>query len=117
MPPSGVPADFPARTPAPDTEAPATLPLFLLLFAAAYHLLERARPGSFSERLTRTDALYFALSVFSTAGSGGIAPHSQAARTITMFQMAGDLLLVGVAARVVVGAVESGLRRREARDH
>ncbi|MGC0338765.1 potassium channel family protein [Streptomyces sp. SLBN-8D4] len=93
-----------------------TLPLFLLLFAAAYYLLERSTPGSFSEPLTRTDSLYFTLTVFSTVGFGDITPVTQTARILTMTQMAGNILLVGVAARVVAGAVQVGLRRKENRD-
>ncbi|MFG2178617.1 potassium channel family protein [Streptomyces abikoensis] len=91
-----------------------TVPLFLLIFATTYYLLERSLPGSFSEPLDRTGALYFTLTVFSTVGFGDIVATSAAARIITMAQMTADVLLVGVAARVVVGAVETGLRRRDA---
>lgn len=90
----------------------ATLVLFLVLFAGAYYLLERSTPGSFSEPLTRTDALYFALTTFSTVGYGDISARSQTGRLLTMLQMAGGLLLVGVAARVLAGAVQAGLRRK-----
>ncbi|WP_405672981.1 potassium channel family protein [Streptomyces canus] len=90
----------------------ATLPLFLVLFACGYYLLEHFTPGSFSEPLTRTDALYFALTTFSTVGFGDITARSQAGRVLTMVQMAGGLLLVGVAARVLAGAVQTGLRRQ-----
>ncbi|MER6984259.1 potassium channel family protein [Streptomyces carpinensis] len=106
-----------ARSPYPRLRAvealAATLPLFLLLFASAYFLLDRSVPGSFSERLTRTDALYFALTTFATVGYGDITARSQAGRVLTMLQMAGGLLLVGVAARVLTGAIEQGLRQRE----
>ncbi|WP_330289735.1 hypothetical protein [Streptomyces sp. NBC_00576] len=47
--------------------AAAVGPLFVLLLAASYFLLERATPGSFTEPLTRTDALYFAPSGSSQA--------------------------------------------------
>ncbi|WP_330289701.1 potassium channel family protein [Streptomyces sp. NBC_00576] len=90
----------------------ATLVLFLVLFASAYYLLERSARGSFSEPLTRTDALYFALTTFSTVGFGDITARSQTGRLLTMVQMAGGLLLVGVAARVLAGAVQAGLRRK-----
>ncbi|GGP47069.1 potassium channel family protein [Streptomyces abikoensis] len=91
-----------------------TVPLFLLIFATTYYLLERNVPGSFSEHLDRTGALYFTLTVFSTVGFGDIVATSASARIVTTAQMVADVLLVGVAARVVVGAVETGLRRREA---
>ncbi len=95
-------------------EALATaLPLFLVLFASCYYLLELSQPGSFSQHMTRTDALYFTVATFSTVGYGDVAAHSQTARVLAMVQIAGDLLLIGVAARMVVGAVDVGLRRRE----
>ncbi|MGW7257599.1 potassium channel family protein [Streptomyces sp. NPDC054834] len=90
----------------------ATVALFLVLFAGAYYLLERSDPGSFTEPLSRTDALYFTLTTFATVGFGDITARSQAGRVLTMAQMTGGLLLVGGAARVLAGAVEEGLRRR-----
>jgi hypothetical protein len=90
----------------------ATLVMYLVLFASGYYLLERSTPGSFSEPLTRTDALYFTMTTFSTVGYGDITARSQTGRVVTMLQMAGGLLLVGVAARVLAGAVQAGLRRQ-----
>ncbi|GAA4320013.1 potassium channel family protein [Streptomyces venetus] len=90
----------------------ATLALFVLLFAGAYFLLEHSTPGSFSEPLTKTDSLYFTLTTFSTVGYGDIVARSQTARVLTMFQMLGGVLLVGVAARILAGAVQAGLRRQ-----
>lgn len=90
----------------------ATLVLFLVLFASAYYLLDRASPGSFTEPLSRTDALYFTLTTFSTVGFGDIAARSETGRVMAMLQMAGGLLLVGFAARVLASAVQAGLRRK-----
>ncbi|WP_078574015.1 potassium channel family protein [Streptomyces sp. ACT-1] len=90
----------------------ATLVLFLVLFAVSYYLLERSEPGSFSEALNRTDALYFTLTTFATVGFGDITARSQTGRVLTMAQMAGGLLLVGVAARVLASAVQAGLNRQ-----
>ncbi|MFF7792884.1 ion channel [Streptomyces sp. NPDC007991] len=89
-----------------------TVAMFLVLFASGYYLLDHSATGSFSEPLTRTDALYFTLTTFSTVGYGDITARSQTGRVMTMAQMAGGLLLVGVAARVLTGAVQAGLRRR-----
>ncbi|MGA4863518.1 potassium channel family protein [Streptomyces lavendulocolor] len=89
-----------------------TLALYLVLFASAYYLLERSSPGSFSEPLTKTDALYFTLTTFSTVGFGDITADSQTGRVVTMLQMFGGLMLVGVAARLLAGAVQAGLRRQ-----
>ncbi|MET9761366.1 potassium channel family protein [Streptomyces sp. NPDC006372] len=90
----------------------ATLAMFVLLFASAYFLLEHTTPGSFSEPLTKTDSLYFTLTTFTTVGYGDIVARSQTGRVLTMFQMLGGVLLVGVAARILAGAVQAGLRRQ-----
>lgn len=89
-----------------------TVPLYLVLFASGYYLLERAVPGSFSERLSRTDALYFALTTFTTVGFGDITAVSETGRVVVMCQMSCGLLLAGVAVRVLAAAVRAGLRRR-----
>ncbi|HET9379608.1 MAG TPA: potassium channel family protein [Streptomyces sp.] len=94
----------------------ATVVLFLVLFAGCYYMLGRSAPGSFSEPLSRTDALYFTLTTFSTVGYGDITARSQTGRMLAMLQMAGGLLLVGVAARVLAGAMETGLKRRNRRN-
>ena len=52
-------------------------------------------------------------SVFASVGFGDIAPLTQGARVMVMIQMVGDLILVGVVARVMVGAVQAGLRRHD----
>ena len=90
-----------------------SVPLFLLVFAAAYFAVARNSPASFSEVLTRTDSLYFTVTVFATVGFGDITPVAQGARVMVMVQMLGDLVLVGIVAHVIVGAVQTGLRRRE----
>ncbi|MFE3204407.1 potassium channel family protein [Embleya sp. NPDC059237] len=88
-----------------------SLPFLLLLFASTYFVIGRERPDSFTEALTRTDALYFTLTVFATVGFGDIAPKSESARVVAMVQMVVNLIAVGVIARVVLGAVQQGLRR------
>ena len=50
-----------------------TAPLFLLLYAATYYLLAQSGSDNFSTHLlTRTDALYFTVTIFSTVGFGDI---------------------------------------------
>jgi hypothetical protein len=89
------------------------LPLILLLFASTYLRMSRASPDSFSEALGRTDALYFTVTVFATVGFGDIVPKSEIARIITMIQMIMGLVVVGLVARVLLGAVQTAERRRE----
>ncbi|MFC5029341.1 two pore domain potassium channel family protein [Streptomyces sp. So13.3] len=94
-------------------EALATaVPLFLLLFSSTYFLVARDRPASFSEPLNRTDALYFTVTVFATVGFGDISPVTELSRVLTTVQMIADLILVGLIAKVLFGAVRIGLRRR-----
>jgi voltage-gated potassium channel len=90
------------------------LPLFLLVFAATYFLMDRAQPGSFSEPLTRTDSLYYTITVFSTVGFGDIVPLTEPTRIVTMVQMLADLAVIGVVARLLVSAVTVGLQRKAA---
>jgi hypothetical protein len=91
-----------------------SLLLFLLTFATAYFVLARGQSAAFTEPLTRTDALYFTITVFSTVGFGDITPVTEVARVTVMIQMLGDLITVGLIARVFVGAITAGLQRRSA---
>ena len=85
------------------------LPLALLPFAAAYNLMASASPAAFDARLTRLDALYFTMTTFSTVGYGDIAPKSESARAVVTGQIAVDLILIGVIAKVILGTAQ---RRR-----
>ncbi|MGW6686871.1 potassium channel family protein [Streptomyces sp. NPDC054961] len=90
-----------------------TVPLVVLMFATAYGLMEHSAPGNFSEALSRTDALYFSMTVFSTVGFGDITARTQPARLLTTGQMTVNLLLIGVAARLMVHAVQETRRKRD----
>ncbi len=90
-----------------------TVPLFVLLFAASYFLMAQDDPGSFStQTLTRTDALYFTVTVFTTVGFGDITATSQLTRRLVTIQMILDLLIVGLGIRVLLSAVERGRQRQ-----
>jgi apolipoprotein N-acyltransferase len=90
-------------------EALATsIPLFLLLFASTYVVLAAISASNFSEPLTRTDALYFTVTVFSTVGFGDITAKTEAARLVVTGQMIVDLVAIGLAVKVIVGAVKRG---------
>jgi Ion channel len=98
-------------------EALATsIPLFLLLFASTYVVLVTISAGNFSEPLTRTDALYFTVTVFSTVGFGDITAKTEAARLVVTGQMIVDLVVIGLVVKVIVGAVKQGRQRKPAGD-
>ena len=89
-----------------------TAPLFLLLFAAAYFLMAADDPSNFTvETLTRTDSLYFTVTIFSTVGFGDISAASEAARVLVTAQMILDLIVLGLGIRILVGAVEVGRQK------
>jgi voltage-gated potassium channel len=87
------------------------VPLFLLLFAATYVVLAAVSTSNFGGRLSHTDGLYFAVTVFSTVGFGDITGKTETARLVVTVQMIADLIILGLAIKVIVGAVKRGQRR------
>ncbi len=90
------------------------VPLFLLLFSTAYYLMSRTTPATFTQHLTRMDALYFTVTTFATVGFGDITAKSEAARIIVTIQMLADLILIGFGVKVLFGAVQMGRQRQPA---
>lgn len=96
-----------------------TLPMLLIVFASTYVVLSHAVPSSFNQHLGKTAALYFTVTVFTTVGFGDIVPVTQEARIMVTVQMVADLVLIGVVAKVLLGAVQwrtQGMRSSSARD-
>jgi voltage-gated potassium channel len=89
-----------------------TIPLFLLLFAATYFIMDRISAGSFSEPLTRTEALYFTVTVFATVGFGDITAKAEFARVVVTGQMVLGIVIAAIGARVIVEAVRRGQQQR-----
>ena len=83
-----------------------TVPLLILSFAAVYYLMSDGAPSTFSEPLTRTDALYFAVMVFSTVGLGDIAPVTENGRVAVTIQMTVNLVVIGIGIRVIATAIQ-----------
>jgi voltage-gated potassium channel len=100
------------RSPHPGLRATETLALtvslFLALFAACYQQLAATDPSAFSEPLSRTDTLYFVITVFATVGFGDISPVSAAARVLASVQMIGNVVLIGLLVKTMLTAVERG---------
>ena len=87
------------------------LPLFILMFATAYFVMGRADPADFSEALTRSDALYFTVTVFATVGFGDVSPQGETTRLVVTGQMILDLVFLGVGIRTILGAVQRSKER------
>ncbi|MGB3603060.1 potassium channel family protein [Gordonia sp. (in: high G+C Gram-positive bacteria)] len=79
----------------------AVMCFYIVTFSSAYFLLGDHHLASFTQPLTRVDALYFCLTVFTTTGFGDIAAVSQPARIAVSIQMASTLALVGLGLRFV----------------
>ena len=92
-----------------------TSPLFLLLFAAQYFVMSLDDPSTFTKPLSRSDALYFTVTVFSTVGFGDITARVESARLVVTAQMVLDLVVLGLGVRVVVGAVQRSRTTRTPR--
>jgi voltage-gated potassium channel len=96
-------------------EALATsIPLFLLLFSGTYLVMATASISNFGEKLNHTDALYFTVTVFTTTGFGDITAKSGGTRLLVTGQMVVDLVILGIGAKVILGAVTRGRQRRSA---
>jgi voltage-gated potassium channel Kch len=84
-----------------------TVPLFLLLYSATYFLMSHTSAINFSvHALTRTDSLYFTVTIFATVGFGDISPASQAARLVVTTQMVLNLIVLGLGVKLIAGAVQ-----------
>jgi hypothetical protein len=90
------------------------IPLFLLLFAGTYVVLAAISTSNFGEHLSHTDGLYFTVTVFSTVGFGDITAKTETARLVVTGQMVADLIILGVAVKIIVGAVKRGRQRQTA---
>jgi len=92
------------------------VPMLLIVFASAYYLIQNADADSFSAPLGKTDALYYTITVFSTVGFGDITAKSELARILVSIQMMFDLVVFGLVAKLIFGAVEIGLRKQRTGD-
>ena len=89
----------------------AVVPLFILLFSATYFTMSHNDDGAFSALLSRTDALYFTVTIFSTVGFGDLTAKTEAARLLVSAQMILDLIILGLGVRIILEAVERGRKR------
>jgi hypothetical protein len=90
------------------------VPLFLLLFTGSYVAMAHLSTRNFGGNLTHTDGLYFTVTVFATVGFGDITAKSQTARLVVTGQMIANLIVLGIGAKVILGAVTRARQRRPA---
>jgi voltage-gated potassium channel len=75
--------------------------------------MSHADPTAFvGGRLSRSSALYFTVTVFSTVGFGDITPKTDAARLVVTVQMLADLAVLAIVIRLIFGAVTRGVARQ-----
>lgn len=86
--------------------------MFLAVFAMVYVMISLNDPGAFTEELSPFNSYYFALTVLATVGFGDITPVTTLARSVTMVQMALDLVFVAVLLRIVGTAAKKALQER-----
>jgi NAD/NADP transhydrogenase beta subunit len=90
------------------------LAALLILYASVYVVMSHDDPGSFTEVLGRTGALYYTMTIFATVGFGDITPTTDSTRIVTMTQMLAGILTVGLAAKLLLGAVQDAVARSAA---
>jgi Ion channel len=93
-----------------------SVPLFLLLFAATYFVMGSIAADNFSEPISRTDALYFTITVFSTVGFGDITAKTEVTRALVTGQMLAGVVIVGLGARIIVDAIQHGRQQQPPQD-
>jgi hypothetical protein len=79
---------------------------------AIYYLLPLDHSTSnFGGHLSHTDGLYFAVTVFSTVGFGDITAKTETALLVVTGQMIADLIILGLAVKIILGAVKRSQRQ------
>ena len=91
-----------------------SVPLYMLLFATTYFVMAHSNPAAFGAPVSRTDAMYFSSTVFTTVGFGDITAKSEAARLVVTAQMWLDLGFLGLVLRVVTQAISYSQQHRTA---
>ena len=85
--------------------------LAVVTFASVYLLMSTRDASAFSEPLGRVDALYFSLTTATTVGFGDISARSSQARVVVMLHMVVNVVVIGVAARVLLSAAQRRIDR------
>lgn len=77
--------------------------LFVVVVASIHYSLWLADHESYSEALSRLDALYFTVTTLATVGFGDITPTSTLTRTVTTALIVLGVALLGAGVRILIG--------------
>jgi len=83
----------------------AALYLAIVFFAGTYYVLARWDASQVVGLRTRTDALYFALTIATTTGFGDIHAQGQVARVVASVQLVFDVAFIGAVAATLRASV------------
>ena len=85
----------------------ATIVTFLVVsFAAVYYVLGTEMEGQMSGIRTKTDSLYFTVTMMSTVGFGDITVVGQGARALVTANMLTNLVALAISVRVISWALQ-----------
>jgi hypothetical protein len=90
------------------------LGLFLVFFAFTYVSLSVNDPAAFTQPVDKVAGMYFSITILATVGFGDIAATSDVARVIVTLQMLLDLVLIGVAVRLLGTSARRAVEERSA---
>ena len=88
--------------------------LFVVLFAFLYVSLSAADQGAFTQPVTKVTGVYFTVTILATVGFGDISAVTDTARIVVTIQMVLDLILIGVAVKVLGTSARRAVQARAA---
>ena len=89
--------------------------LFVVVVASIHYSLWLANHDSYSEALSRLDALYFTVTTLATVGFGDITPTSTLTRSVTTVLIVLGVALLGAGVRVLIGVASQVNEERRGR--
>lgn len=77
----------------------------VIVFAYFYFALSSQNSVAFTQPLSKVDAIYVAVGMLATVGSGEIAPHTGTARMVVTVQILFDVIYSSVVVVLLLGAI------------
>jgi voltage-gated potassium channel len=91
--------------------------MFLTMSAFVYVSISAQDPLGFTQPVGKVAGIYFSVTVLATVGFGDISAVSDTARITVTVQMLVDLVLIGVAVKLLGASARRGLRSKVAAGH